>query len=94
MTPQEIEVIYIGISAFLGAIVASLMGWAESQDPFDPRKFASSLIRAIIAGVGIAAAFNYVEPVTPVSYLLAFLSGAGVDAGGHRIASAIRAGLK
>jgi len=88
------DVTYIGISAFLGAIAVSLLGWTESQEPFVPRKFASSLIRAIIAGVSIASAFNYVESVTPVSYLLAFLSGAGVDAGGHRIAGAIRARLK
>ena len=88
------EVIYVGIVAFLGAIAASLLGWTESQEPFNPRKFASSLIRAIIAGVGIAAAFNYVEPISPVSYLFAFLSGAGIDAGGHRIAGAIRAGLQ
>ena len=87
------EVIYIGIAAFLGVVVAALLGWTESQELFDLRKFASSLIRAIIAGVGIAAAFNYVEPITPMRYLLAFLSGAGVDAGGHRIAGAIRAGL-
>jgi hypothetical protein len=88
------DVIFIGVAAFVGAMVAALLGWTESGEGFDARKFSSSIIRAIIGGVGIAAAWDYVGSITPIAYLLAFLAGVGVDAGGNRIAGAIAARVK
>ena len=87
------EIIFIGVAAFLGGIVAALLGWTETNEAFDARKFCSSLIRAIIAGGVIAVAFNYSE-ITLLSFLIAFLAGAGVDAGGNRIAGAISARVR
>lgn len=85
--------LYVAAAAFLGAIVASLLGWTETNEPFHPRKFASSLIRGIVGAIGIAFAFDYAGSTAPLGYLLAFLAGAGVDAGGKRIAGAIVARL-
>ena len=87
------DIIFIAVAAFLGGIVAALLGWAESQETFVARKFASSVIRALVGGIGIAAAFSYAGGVSILSFLIAFLAGAGVDAGGNRIAGAIVAKL-
>lgn len=92
----EISIWVIALAAFVGAMSSALLGWAQQDppQPFDMRKFSGSIIRALIAAVGIAAAFNYAEATTPLCYLIAFISGAGVDAGGSRIAGAITAAKK
>ena len=83
------EVIWIGLAAFVGGIAAALLGWLESKLPFDPRKFGSSAVRALVAGIGLAAVYEYGDSITPIDLLLAFLGGAGVDVVGNRIAGAI-----
>ncbi len=91
---MDLFVLEIGVAAFLGGIVTALLGWTESNLPFNVKKFMSSVIRALVAGVGIAVAFNYGEVVGPLSYLIAFLAGAGVDVGGNRVAGAIAARMR
>jgi len=86
--------LYVAAAAFLGAVVVSLLGWTETTEPFDLRKFASSMIRGIIGAIGIAVAFDYAGSAGPLGYPIAFLAGAGVDAGGKRVAAAIAARLK
>jgi hypothetical protein len=88
------NVIYIAIVAFVGGIVSSLLGWFDSQEPFAPRKFAASLVRALVAGIGFAAAYQYTDSLTPIDLALAFLGGSGVDVLGNRISGAIKAGIK
>jgi len=83
------EIIWIGLAAFVGGILAALLGWLESQAPFNPRKFGSSAVRAFIAGIGLAAVYEYKEFLTPLDLLVAFLGGAGVDVIGNRAAGAI-----
>ena len=86
------NIIWVGVAAFVGGIVAALLGWTESTEPFNVKKFMASVIRALVAGVGVAAAFGYgAGPIAGLSLLIAFLSGAGVDAGGNRVAGAIAA---
>jgi len=89
-----VNVIFIGIAAFLGAICSSLLGWCDSQEAFDVRKFAGSVIRAIIAGVIFAVGYNYMNDITPIDIGIAFLGGSGVDCLGNRIAGSIKAGLR
>ncbi len=91
---MDLFVLEIGVAAFLGGVVTALLGWTESNLPFNVKKFMSSIIRALIAGIVIAAAFNYGETVGPLSYFIAFLAGAGVDVGGNRVAGAITAKMK
>lgn len=87
------NVILVGLAAFLGAIAVALLGWSQANPPtpFNPRMFLSSTITAVIAAVGIAAAFDYSGSTSNVMCLLAFLSGAGLDAGRSRIAGAFAA---
>lgn len=84
-------VLWVAVFSFLGAICTALLGFLDQTppEPFVFRKFAPSIIRAIVAAVGVAAAFNYANMTGAVGLLLAFLSGAGVDVAGNRIAGAI-----
>ena len=91
---MDLFTIEIGVAAFLGGIVMALLGWTESGLPFDVKKFMSSVIRALVAGVGIAVVFDYGANTGPLSYFIAFLAGAGVDVGGNRVAGAIAARIR
>lgn len=84
---------YIGMAAALGAVCCALLGWLDSQEPFNPRKFAYSLIHAVVAGITFAAAYTYVPPLTVVMLFVAFLGGMGVDAGLNRVEGAVAARL-
>ena len=86
------DVIYVGAAAFLGGMITALLGWTESAETFDVKKFMSSVIRSVVGAVVIAAAYDYSGAANPIiAYLMAFLAGAGVDAGGNRVAGAIAA---
>lgn len=73
-----------------GAILAAVLGWGESGEPFDSRKFGCSVGRAIIAGATAAMIFQDVEVITPWTYLSALLVGAGIDVMGHRASGVFR----
>lgn len=85
------NVLIVGAASFLGAMAVALLGWLQQDPavPFEVRKFAGSIIRGLVAAVGIAAVFNYAGATPPIMYLIAFLGGAGIDAGGSRIAGSI-----
>jgi len=88
----DIELLLLLIAAILGAMVSSLLGWADSGKPFDARKFIPSLIRAGISAVVVFVGTSYVNigAVTLMIYILTFLAGMGIDAGGNRLAGTIR----
>jgi hypothetical protein len=88
---MEINILLVAAAAFIGAMATALSGWAEQNTDFDIRKFLPSLIRSLVAAVGIAVAMDYSNATVPLVYLFAFLSGAGVEVGGNRIAGAIAA---
>ena len=77
--------LYISMAALLGGLVAALLGWMESSEPFNPRKFGGSAIRAVIATVIFAVGYELSDSVTALDLFYAFLGGAGVDALGNRI---------
>ena len=77
--------LYIAIAALLGGIVTALLGWLESSDPFNPRKFGGSVIRSLIAAAIFAAGYQVSGGVGIIDLLYAFLGGAGVDVIGNRI---------
>jgi len=85
------NVIWIGVAAFVGGMVAALLGWLETQEDFDARKFGSSGVRALVAAILFAVGFNYTNHVTPIDIGWAFLGGAGIDVLGNRIAGSISA---
>ncbi len=79
------ERLCIALFALLGGLVAALLGWLESGEPFDERKFGGSAIRALIAGIIFAVGYQVTEYFGVVDLFYAFLGGAGVDAIGNRI---------
>ena len=84
------EVLYIAGSAFLGGVVSSLIGWIGTTEPFVPRKFLSSVIRGLIAGVVFAIGYQFQQAgVTIMDILVAFIAGAGADSLGNRIGKSI-----
>lgn len=88
------NVLGVAVAAFVGGIIASVLGWLDSAEPFATRKFAASAARALVAGVVFAVGYAYSNGVTAMDIGVAFLGGAGVDAIGNRISGAIKAGLK
>ena len=79
--------LYIALASLSGGLAAALLGWLESGETFNPRKFGGSVIRALIAGVVFAVGYHLADGVSILDLLYAFLGGAGVDVLGNRIAS-------
>ena len=79
-------------AAIFGGLFSGVLGWLDSGEVFVGRKFASTALRAIVAGIIIAVGFNFSTIATNsdilLGALLAFLSGAGIDALGHSLAGA------
>ena len=88
------NVILVGASALVGGMVAAVLGWLDSGEVFKARKFSASIVRALIAGLGIAVAYSYANSITVLDIVICFLAGAGFDAGINRISGAIKVGLK
>ncbi len=77
--------LYVALVALLGGLAAAWLGWLESNEPFHPRKFGGSAIRALIAAVVFAVGYHLQGPVNTLDLFYAFLGGAGVDVLGNRI---------
>ena len=73
--------VYVAIAAGLGAVVAGILGWLESKEPFSPSKYWPTLIRAGLAAFLGALVTPIVGPVGWVVLAGAFVAGMGVDAG-------------
>ena len=80
------EKLYIALAALLGGLVAALLGWLESSEPFNTRKFGGSVIRALIAAIVFAAGYHLSGTLVILDLFYVFLGGAGVDVLGNRIA--------
>ena len=90
----EIELLALFIAAILGAVTTSGLGWLDSGNPFNLRKFLPGLIRGIVAAiiVFIPASTGYLGMNLGLAVVLgAFLLGMGVDVAGNRIAGIIGA---
>ena len=81
------ERLYIALAALLGGLAAAFLGWLEYGEPFNPRKFGGSVIRALIAGIIFAAGYQLSSSVGIIDLFYAFLGGAGVDVIGNRISN-------
>ena len=84
------ETTYIAVTAFMGAVVSATLGWLDSTEPFNPKKFGKSVIHAVVAGITFAIGYNYVPPLNTLTLFIVFLGGAGVDVGLNRAEGAIR----
>ncbi len=86
MDPQTILILL----TVTGAIAVAILGWCESGEPFDIKKFLPSMVRAALAGLVSAFAFQGIENPDTWLYLTAFLIGAGIDVFGNRLSGAYR----
>jgi len=78
--------LYVALAALLGGLAAALAGWLDSNEPFNPRKFGGSAIRALIAAIIFAVGYHLQGSVNILDAFYAFLGGAGVDVLGNRAA--------
>jgi hypothetical protein len=85
----NIDILVLSLAAVVGALFTGVLGFLASGEPFDPRKFASTILRAIIAAIAIAVTFSFEGDLDAVNLLLAFLAGAGIDVAGSRLAGVI-----
>ncbi len=81
--------LWVAIAALSGGLVAAGLGWLESKEPFDPRKFGGSAIRSLIAAVIFVAGYSFSDSIGILDLFYAFLGGAGVDVIGNRIAGKV-----
>ena len=87
--PIDVTILSLAVAAVIGAILAALLGWAESAESFNAKKLLSSVIRAIVAGILITVGYQYAPSITTWDYLWSFLAGAGIDVLGNRVAGTI-----
>ncbi len=86
---MDIELLWLALASFIGALAAATLGWAESTEPFSGRKFLVSIVRGLIAAAAFAAGFSFAGQVSWFHYLGAFLGGAGMDVLGKRGVAAV-----
>lgn len=84
----------VALAAFLGSVAVTIKTWLGLKQPFDPRQFAGSLIVSLFSAVTMALATDYTNSTSPLMYLFAFLSGAGIGSGGKPAVSTVVARLK
>jgi len=77
--------LWVAIAALCGGLVSAGLGWLESQEAFDPRKFGSSAIRSLLAAVIFTVGYTFSDGIGILDLLYAFLGGAGVDVLANRI---------
>ncbi len=90
MTPDTIHGISIAVAAGLGAILLAILAWTNSNEAFNWRKFIGSAVTAVIAGITVAATYNYTNVFNIVTVLTAVLTGMGADASRKAISNISR----
>ena len=92
---SEIELLLLFLAAVLGAVTTSGLGWLDSTDPFNARKFLPGVIRGIVAAiiVFIPASTGYLGATLDLPVILgAFIAGMGLDVVGNRLAGILDVG--
>ena len=85
--------IYISLATFGGGLLSAVMGWIDSGEPFNLRKFGKSVVVSILAGIGVAIASQTAEP-TMKNVLEAVIIGAGSDVLANRGLGAYKSLIK
>ena len=81
------DLLYVGLAAGGGGIIAGLLGFIKSGKSFSAHKYLPTVIRALLASGAIALTYNFVGDVASgADIVAAFMAGAGFDVLGHRIA--------
>ena len=87
---MDITILYIALAAFGGGILAAGLGYFESPESFNPKKFGASIIRALIAGLVFAVGYSVTGAgISVLDILIAVVGGAGIDVLGNRAAGVV-----
>ena len=76
------------IVAGLGGALSAFIGWMDSDEVFDARKFSSGIIRGAIAGALLAISIE-VE-ITTRTLILLFFSALGLDNVINRVVKSLK----
>jgi hypothetical protein len=71
--------LWLALAAWGAGVLVALLGFLESKEKFEPRKFAASVVRSLIAGVIWGAAYNLDKPLSWEVILGAIASGPFFD---------------
>ncbi len=69
----------IGFVAFAGGAFAGWLGWRKSGEDWDWKKYQVTLATSFVTALSITFYFTYSETLDFKDYILAFLTGAGMD---------------
>ena len=84
------NLVFVALAAFGGGVLSAFMGWLESKEPFDPRKFGKSMGVALLAGLSFAVGYSFSNSVGARDIFVAILAGAGIDALSNRTSGIFR----
>jgi len=73
------EKLWLALAAWVAGILVALLGYLDSKEKFDLRKFFASVIRSLIAGIIWAAAYPLKEELSWPVVLGAIASGPFFD---------------
>jgi hypothetical protein len=77
------------VVAMAGATVAAFEGWLASGEPFNAKKFSSSILHGVIGAGLFVVGYSFGTTVTYWDFLMIFLGTAGVDVLINRATGAI-----
>lgn len=78
------NLVLIAVAAFVGGMLAAFLGWLDSHEPWDSRKFGKSMGFAILSALGFAIGYSFSNSIGARDIFIAILAGAGVDAISNR----------
>ena len=82
--------IFVALAAFGGGLLSALLGWLDSKEPFDGRKFSKSVGVALLTALGFAVGYSFADGVGTKDIFLAVLGGASADSLTNRLVGAIK----
>lgn len=76
---EDMGIVVVALAATFGGVLSALMGWWDSKEPFDSRKFSRSVVVALLSGMAFAISYSFAGDVSIKDIFLAIMSGAGID---------------
>jgi len=86
----NLALVVIAAAAFCGGILAAFLGWLDSKEPWDPRKFGKSMGFALLSALGFAIGYSFADTIGARDIFVAILAGAGVDSISNRAIGAVK----
>ena len=87
---ENLNLVVVAVAAFSGGLLSSVLGWLDSKEPWDSRKFGRSAGFALLSGIGFAVGYSFSNSIGARDVFVAILAGAGVDSISNRAIGALR----